>query len=186
MPKVSNSTASDNVILYPTLKGRIDSTLNGQIGQDTTTGKNKFGFYDWYQDNNATHRIININKLEVTATGTNAYANSKFKVNLEDGTYTFSLGKVTNSNSQMTTKRMTLAYYINNTRTAVQHIDEGTPQTITITNETGKEYILEFWGNFSTNIANTATFEEVQVELGSAKTNWEEYTGRNTFPKSKL
>lgn len=42
LPKVSNSTASDNVTLYPTLKGRIDSTLKGQIGQDTTEGYNIF------------------------------------------------------------------------------------------------------------------------------------------------
>ena len=139
-------------------------------------GKNLWRFLasNWISDNSVSHNIIDENTLEVTSTN-NTYANSKFRLDLPDGTYTFKLGKVTNSNANMSTKRMTLTKYENGTRNAMQHIDEGNSCTYTISNNENEYYVLEFWASYTTALINTARFENVQIEQGSTATTYEPY-----------
>ena len=162
-------------------KGKIE--VKGNTYQKQLSGKNvwRFSNLNFLTDVAGSHNIIDENILEVTSSN-NTYSNSKFKLDLPDGTYTFKLGKVTNSNANMSTKRMTLSKFINNSRTAIHHIDEGDSYTFTISNNEDEYYVLEFWASYATALVNTARFEKIQVELGSTETDFEPYCGGQPSP----
>lgn len=133
---------------------------------------------DWYMNASvSSYEVVNENKLVATNNG-NAYANIKFKLNLPDGQYSFSLGDVKHTNSSMTTNRMTVSYYTGSTRTSVQHIDQTTPRTVTISNQTGRQYVLEFWVSYATALSNTATFENIAIVSGGTSYGYFPY---NTY-----
>ena len=73
-------------------------------------GKNLWGFKQekFLANISTTSTIINVDTLQVTSENS-SYANTRYKLNLPNGTYTFKLGKVINTNSNMTIKRMTLS-----------------------------------------------------------------------------
>ena len=200
LPKVSGIGAS--LSLSPSMVGKIKlNEIQGNTLQDGTPtpsspvpiqsvtglqkvnvcGKNIWCFKDsdLYSLEADSYTILGNNSVQVTASS-GTWKSVKFKFNAPDGTYTFSVGKVINSNSNVTTQRITLSSVINNTRTVIKHINMGTPETITIQNETGKQYEIEFWATHSTSLSNTATYEEVQVVKGSTATTYEPYTG-NTY-----
>ena len=142
-------------------------------------GKNLWRFLstDYYNNQNiSSWNILSLDKIELTSTN-GTYANVKYKLNLPNGTYTFKLGKVTNTNSNMTKKRMTLAQYIGANISVIQHMDEGNSYTINIDNSQNDFYCIEFWATYETAMINTATFEEIQIEKGSTATTYEAYNG---------
>lgn len=185
----TTQTATGNPITATVAEeaGKIESfQLDGDTFQQTYTGKNLWTYSEdnWFFDSqNTSYEITQDGELKVTATA-GTYQNSDFIVSLADGTYTFSLGSVSVSNADMTVKRMTLSKYNSDHtgRTLIKHIDEGTPQTVTITNETGKVYALEFWATYGTSISNTATFSNIQIEAGSTATDYEPYVGGTPSP----
>ena len=130
--------------------------------------------------------IDSISTITASTTSATAYSSAMFTLNLENGTYTFSLGNVTHTNSNMTMKRMTLSYYVGNTRTIVTHIDVGTPQTITIQNEEGREYVLQFWISWADTITNTATFSNVMINKGSTALPYEPYGVGNWYIEKNI
>lgn len=144
-------------------------------------GRNWLNFnnLEVYKNANSSYSIKGTNSITVTSSSTNSYLNTAFKLNLEDGTYIFNLGNVQNSNSNMTTKRMTLSVYTNGTRQPIQHIDAGQSYNITITNENNKIYVLEFWGNYNTALSNTAIFSNVYIAKESTFSGYEEYNGED-------
>ena len=147
--------------------------------QVVVCGKNLWRFLstDYYNNQNiSSWNILSLDKLELTSTN-GTYANVKYKLNLPNGTYTFKLGKVTNTNSNMTKKRMTLAQYIGANISVIQHMDEGNSYTINIDNSQNDFYCIEFWATYETAMINTATFEEIQIEKGSTATTYEAYNG---------
>ena len=155
------------------------------------SNKNRFAFTNknFISNANVTTNIINNNKIEVTSSNV-TYANAKFLVSelggdieLEDGAYTFSVGKVTNSNSNMNKQLMTLSTYTNGSRAVIDNILVGTPKTINIVNAPNKRYVLEFWGSYDTALINTATFENVQIEKGTSFTDFVEHKEQN-YPLS--
>lgn len=143
-------------------------------------GKNLWIYSDdiFYKANNSTYSISSDGSLSVFTPMSTAYANVAFRLDLPDGTYTFSLGNVVHSNQNMTYKRMSLSYYVGNTRTAVKHIDAGTPQTITVEKTDERIYVLEFWTTWATGFSNTATFSNIQIEKGSVATTYQPYSGQ--------
>lgn len=183
LPQVEDE--GTQITLEPTKQAKMVLKLNGNSYQKQYTGKNLWFFSNenWFSDVAvASHNIINVNSLEVTSTS-HTYANSKFKLELSNGTYTFKLGKVTNSNPDMTTKRMTLVKLTDSgQRTIVKHIDEGTPQTIEISNNDNNFYAIEFWSSYDTALVNTAKFELIQIEQGSSTTEYEPYVGKQPSP----
>ena len=124
---------------------------------------------------NATYRIISQDSIEVRASTSGTYRSAKFMLNVPDGTYTFSVGSIINSNTSFTGNRIEVSYYIGNTRTIVNTFNPGTARTITITNSPGKQYVLEFWATLGDSILNTSVFNNIQVEKGTAKTTFESY-----------
>lgn len=128
----------------------------------------------YVQGANTTYAINSDGSLSVTTTA-GQYQQSSFLLNLPDGEYTFSLGSVTSTNTSMNVKRMTLVYSENNTYTTVQHIDAGTPQTVTLSNTDNRLYMLRFWGSYATSISNTSTYSGVQIELGNQASSYEAF-----------
>lgn len=135
----------------------------------TYTPQNFYG-----QNANTTHTINSDGSLSVTTTA-GQYQQSAFFLNLPDGEYTFSLGNVTSTNSSMNVKRMSLGYSENNTFITVQHIDAGTPKTVTLSDTDNRRYVLRFWGSYATSISNTSTYSGVQIELGNQASSYEAF-----------
>lgn len=179
LPKVSNSTASSSVTLNPTLKGRIDSTLKGQIGQDTTNGNQLLDY---------------INNLNTNTSGLVSTIN-------EDGSIT-TTGKPTIDYATLINYDITdflengATYYISqqtlqsNLYLQVNIVDRATSQRTlcSLDNSTSNSFIadtinkiyrmklqtktMESWGSSNRTITNF-----YQLEKGNSATDFEEYTG---------
>lgn len=160
--------------------------IKGNSSQDHYSGKNlwEYSVDNWVFSSGEASYSIADSVLTVTTAIAGTYKNVAFKLNLPAGTYTFSLGNVVNSNPSMTTKRMTLATRNNDGtgRALVQHIDMGTPKTITLSSLVGKYYTLEFWGTYATSLTNTAVYSSVQIEAGSGATTYEKFVGGAPSP----
>lgn len=187
--EATDSDCGEGFKLEKLLGGKpISLEISGDSRQDNYVGKNlwEYSTENWVYTTSSANMSYTINDgtLEITTTVAGTYKNVAFRLDLPSGTYTFSLGKVVNSNSSMTVKRMTLA--TRNTdlsgRTAVQHIDMGSPKTITLNNVEGKIYTLEFWVTYATALTNTATFSNVQIEAGSTATSYEPFVGSHPSP----
>ena len=177
---VTNGTTVNNELIKPMMLNSLDDTTYEEYklqSYEINLGKNLWRFLstDYYNNQNVSSwNILSLNKLQVTSTN-GTYANVKYKLNLPDGTYTFKLGKVTNSNSNMTKKRMTLAQYVGSNISVIQHMDEGNSYTININNSQNDFYCIEFWATYETAMINTATFEQIQIEKGSVATSYAPY-----------
>lgn len=187
--EATDSDCGEGFKLEKLLGGKpVSLEISGDSRQDNYVGKNlwEYSTENWIFTSSPANMSYTINggTLEITTTVAGLYKNVAFKLDLPSGTYTFSLGKVTNSNPSMTIKRMTLA--TRNTdlsgRTAVQHIDMGSPKTITLNNVEGKIYTLEFWVTYATALTNTATFSNVQIEAGSTASSYEPFVGSHPSP----
>lgn len=188
LPKVSNSTASDNVILYPTLKGRIDSTLNGQIGQDTTEGYQLFNIEGYeqagttYVDNSTDKSITLQSKTGLSQEQTIYWTLEK---ELEVGkTYTIKRNIVTNSGT-LSNRTGQIELYNGTTWIKVLLLANSNTNTFTV-DTTGTYRIRIFIAESNNSNVFKFTLTNFIIYEGTTEKNWEEYTGRNIFPKSKL
>ncbi len=155
-------------------------TITGNTSIEIPSGKNFWRFVDknYFQYGNAAYRIVDQNTLIVNSTSSGTYRNVKFMFNIPDGTYTFSVGSITNTNTSFTNNRIEVSYMTNGTRTILGNFNSSTPQTFTIENQASRQYVLEFWATLNNSINNTATFSNVQIEKGSSKTDFESYKSK--------
>ena len=182
LPKVSNSTASDNVILYPTLKGRIDSTLNGQTEQDTTEGYQLFNI-EGYEQAGATY-VENSTDKSITLQSKTGLSQEQtiywtLEKELEVGkTYTIKRNIVTNSGT-LSNRTGQIELYNGNTWIKVLLLANSNTNTFTV--DTTRTYRIRIFIAESNN-SNVFKFTLTNFIIyeGTTEKNWEKYTGRNS------
>lgn len=191
LPKVSNSTPSDNVILYPTLKGRIDSTLKGQIGQDTTNGNQLINF----ASKTATGYSFTNDTL-VFNSSQQAYANVYWDItslirNNPGKKLYFSYEDIDVSNQINVIAQINIGYNDGTANNYIPLLNHDLSHSLyTIPDDTSNIRYVNF-GIFSNNSANntndySVTIVKPQLQFGETELPYEKYSGRNIFPKSKL
>ena len=185
LPKVSNSTASDNVTLNPTLKGRIDSTLKGQIGQDTTNGNQLIDFVNktatGYSFENDT---LVFESSKVSYANVNWNVTSLIKNNPGKKLY-FSYEDIDVSNQLNVIVQINIEY---NDGTANSYIPllyhYLSHSSYTISDDTSNIKYATF-GIYSNNSPNntddySVTIVKPQLQFGETALPYEKYTGRNS------
>lgn len=180
LPKVTGSGTS--ITLDDTRKGRLESTLNGNTSQFTTTGKNLFA-----------PKSINSSGAGITYS-----LNEDGTINLS-GTSTsviyFTLDKnisesnFVNGNSYTLSSNKTVpsgVIYKIEIRNATSWLREysisnSTPTrtfTIDLTDAVIIRYVVQINNGITPNLTNAG----IQIETGNVATDWEKYTGGNRAP----
>lgn len=191
LPKVTNSTASSSVTLNPTLKGRIDSTLKGQIGQDTTNGNQLINF----ASKTATGYSFTNDTL-VYESSQGAYAGVQWDItdtvkNNPGKKLKFSYESIDISNQAGTIVALGIGYNDGTPAVYPQMLGHDLTNTsYQIANDISNISFFGFRifanGTSDTTSSHSVTIVKPQLQFGETELPYEKYTGRNCKSKSKL
>ena len=137
----------------------VDISLHGESTQKTRSGKNFFDKTKFKAINNATYTYSN-GIYAITPLGT-ANVSLDIYINLPAGIYTYS-GNGSNATQVKNSSGTTIANNVSSSNTTFTITEEGT-------------YIRFNWGTGTSTDAFTLDTNNIQIEIGSTATDYEEY-----------